>query len=497
MFVNPPRAIQRLTITYFLVFCFGCTPRVDFARAGIPTALPHKNSELGSIYKKEAETLNTDNNPEIGLALSGGGIRSAMYCIGAMKALYDLDDGKFFETIDVISSVSGGGYASYWLYSHEINDPGLGFGEAALSDEHYGENLRNLAAKSDMYPWERMLAEIFHSRSHTVQDYEDQIDYTFGFSSPKEERLLLSDLRKLVKERQVPIPVINTTISATKQSSRVPRNFEFSPTHFGNQEVGFENHESAEEFRMSKAVAISGAAFAPLLYQEYKNWKNETYPEKWPLTDGGHNENLGALALIRRGVKNIFIIDAEHSPKYSFGAYDQLKLNLKELGLHLHIKNIEEWKKVGYNDRANLLPCSIATGTISPINNSNPSESITVVYLKMSLTKEMENKIHEIANSADGFKDVLDDFKNCSLWNSSEQASQLSEDDFCLKTIGTYSKWLNKDSKFRFLGRVLKSAQYSFPQTSTIDQEFQYCDQMSAFLALGYLQGKKLWAEIN
>ena len=49
-----------------------------------------------------------------GLALSGGGLRSAAFSIGAMKALYDLG---LLDDIDVISSVSGGGYASFWLYS--------------------------------------------------------------------------------------------------------------------------------------------------------------------------------------------------------------------------------------------------------------------------------------------------------------------------------------------------------------------------------------------
>lgn len=51
---------------------------------------------------------------DLGLALSGGGIRSAAFSIGAMKALYDM---KILDEVDVISSVSGGGYASYWLFT--------------------------------------------------------------------------------------------------------------------------------------------------------------------------------------------------------------------------------------------------------------------------------------------------------------------------------------------------------------------------------------------
>ncbi len=43
----------------------------------------------------------------VGLALSGGGIRSAAFCLGAMQAL---DTRGLIEKIDYLSSVSGGGY---------------------------------------------------------------------------------------------------------------------------------------------------------------------------------------------------------------------------------------------------------------------------------------------------------------------------------------------------------------------------------------------------
>jgi Patatin-like phospholipase len=43
----------------------------------------------------------------VGLALSGGGIRSAAFCLGALQAL---DERRVIEKIDYLSSVSGGGY---------------------------------------------------------------------------------------------------------------------------------------------------------------------------------------------------------------------------------------------------------------------------------------------------------------------------------------------------------------------------------------------------
>ena len=43
----------------------------------------------------------------VGLALSGGGIRSAAFCLGALQAL---DAAKVLERVDYLSTVSGGGY---------------------------------------------------------------------------------------------------------------------------------------------------------------------------------------------------------------------------------------------------------------------------------------------------------------------------------------------------------------------------------------------------
>jgi len=47
-----------------------------------------------------------------GLALSGGGIRSGTYCLGVLQALADLDH---LRRVDIVSSVSGGGYVASFV----------------------------------------------------------------------------------------------------------------------------------------------------------------------------------------------------------------------------------------------------------------------------------------------------------------------------------------------------------------------------------------------
>lgn len=52
--------------------------------------------------------------PRIGLALSGGGIRSATFALGLVQALHRL---RVFSHVDYVSTVSGGGYLGGWLFA--------------------------------------------------------------------------------------------------------------------------------------------------------------------------------------------------------------------------------------------------------------------------------------------------------------------------------------------------------------------------------------------
>jgi hypothetical protein len=56
-----------------------------------------------------------------GLCFSGGGIRSATFCLGVLQALANNDQLKKF---DYLSTVSGGGYIHQWLASWILNEPG-------------------------------------------------------------------------------------------------------------------------------------------------------------------------------------------------------------------------------------------------------------------------------------------------------------------------------------------------------------------------------------
>jgi len=65
--------------------------------------------------------------PRVGLALSGGGIRSACFNLGLLQALAGKahNSGTLLKRVDYLSTVSGGGYIGSWLVSCLREKPGF------------------------------------------------------------------------------------------------------------------------------------------------------------------------------------------------------------------------------------------------------------------------------------------------------------------------------------------------------------------------------------
>ena len=84
----------------------------------------------------------TADSNVIGLALSGGGVRSASFCLGALQAL---DKAGVLKNIDYLSTVSGGGYIGTSLSAAMTRSKGkFPFQSSLTQDEPYSvQHIRN------------------------------------------------------------------------------------------------------------------------------------------------------------------------------------------------------------------------------------------------------------------------------------------------------------------------------------------------------------------
>ncbi|MCF6190182.1 MAG: patatin-like phospholipase family protein [Cocleimonas sp.] len=102
------------------------------------------NIEIDVVFKTECAVINKqreirskatheDEMPQLGLAFSGGGIRSASFALGVTQAL---DRYQLFDEVDYLSTVSGGGYmgsAITWFH-HQQTEKREGSGPELVND---------------------------------------------------------------------------------------------------------------------------------------------------------------------------------------------------------------------------------------------------------------------------------------------------------------------------------------------------------------------------
>jgi len=117
--------------------------RRRFGRAEVALELePDLNSQPNAHAEGEPIMRPTTGSGLAGLALSGGGIRSASFCLGALQAL---DNAGVLKSIDYLSTVSGGGYIGTSLSAAMTHAKGdFPFTSSLTQDEPYPvQHIRN------------------------------------------------------------------------------------------------------------------------------------------------------------------------------------------------------------------------------------------------------------------------------------------------------------------------------------------------------------------
>ncbi len=95
-------------------------PTQDGKKQFIEEVFPSEIEEIKEIRRRRGnDTANLNGNPSadqglVGLALSGGGIRSASFSLGVIQALVKYG---VLKSVDYLSTVSGGGFIGTCLSS--------------------------------------------------------------------------------------------------------------------------------------------------------------------------------------------------------------------------------------------------------------------------------------------------------------------------------------------------------------------------------------------
>lgn len=454
------------------------------------------NTKNLGVYDEEKAFLSKEDY-SWGLALSGGGVRSASYCLGSLKALYDQN---ILDKFDIISTVSGGGYISYFLYNNfkNKNSNQKPFGFYSLDNEHFLKNTCSLQNKGNFMPNYKSFFAFFNTPKGAFNIYKNQIEKTYGEPSPR-----IDFLRYEIKDNQAPYFIINSTIASTKNSDWASRIFEITPFWHGSPELGYKTWQN-NTFLYSDATTISAAALKWKLLKKIPNYSSEIDSKKIGLSDGGHSENLAVLSLIRRGVENIVVIDAEHNENYSFDGYKILKDSLRSnLNLDLQIKEIDNY--ISSDDPLKSLENSVFKGVIKNIPTFEKGyiqqKDINLYYVKMSLSDDILDEIACKQNNGEKdyqylmltacqegkFKDGSCDYYLCDQLEP-QKISSIDITELSKFWVKSYSEFLN-NSKWSKIN-------YTFPHIPTLDQKM-YRDQLVALVGLGYLQTKNLKESID
>lgn len=464
-----------------LIFLFGVVVAVVSRQSGAAEITGPSGSSF-TLSEQEstllAKRLQGADRPRLSIAMSGGGIRSSLFNIGVLKALYDQG---VLDNADVISSVSGGSYTTYWLYTNEMASPQKRFGFRAFENQHFPQRVCELITKGNFVTMPKMVGYFFTGFGSSRAMYQRALVRTYGDMDTKSP-VLMKDLAPLVSSGNAPYLIVNTSTRGGDEKS-LPwskRLYEFTPLHYGNSERGL-SLWNGRGHELQRAAVTSGAALAVLNHKFYQPFPESSENEFVKLYDGGKTENLGAVAPLLRGTNKLIVIDAQlDSEKAPFGAYFKLKENLEALKIELQIPSIE---------RDRFQPTSRFKGQAKAA-----AFTTDIDYIKMripaSLRTTMENADAKTIEDGEKFKklyyDTLDANRVDGDWDCNSVANLKGDfRNWLLVDTSEYIKFSEGKGIYRKLTRALPDRQ-AFPEHSTIDQSF-YLDQAIAYIGLGYM----------
>lgn len=297
-----------------------------FGQLGAEVAQRWPEKDIIAAKKKTVDTL--------GLAMSGGGYRSAIFNYGILKGLTKIG---VVSQVDYMSVVSGGSWIGTPYAMAETLD-------RFFDTDELSANIMEEAFESLLVNPVRMLEEAALTRpdNNYVSDlFGRLLAKTFLREQGDYARFKPLHDPTMIKDNDRPFLLINGTVNFRRPKGYdiTQECFEMNRLYCGSRSLGYldtaELKADDQPIRVRDAIAISGAAVAVHipglrdevagigLSREIANFANEHNPadanmphaDRLDVADGGHYNNLGVESLVNRGCGYIIVVDAEHDPE--------------------------------------------------------------------------------------------------------------------------------------------------------------------------------------
>lgn len=318
-------------------------------------------------------TINGEKK-RLGLALSGGGFRAAAFHLGVFKKLHELD---LLWKVDLLTCVSGGSIAGAFL--------ALNWGEDDAIDK-----------------LEKYLGSASIAVSSVIGGILDPFSGRLDKLAKSYERDLFGKM-PLEVLKDGPRIYFNSTNMSTGNMFFFVAGGGLS-TEMGEHELGV---ESAEGFRISRAVAASSAfppVFPPLKVKgnEYSACKGDYVT----LTDGGVYDNLGVNPLFRKKRNKIdFAIVSDGGKPFAIdeAPTEAGTVVLKEaIGILMEQVRGLQFKRLELSHAAGQGPKSIWFSIDSCEGEVYPGDAVFASSIKTNLKKLNKAELDVLGRHAGG-----------------------------------------------------------------------------------------------
>ena len=196
-------------------------------------------------WKKDLTGFDGVNAPEnlVGLAFSGGGIRSATFCLGILQGLHEL---KLLHIFDYFSTVSGGGYLGGW-WSAWLSRPEDKKNKGVFPDPEQIE-----PSRLEQYRWRTRSAKVAEGSLSAGDDPIHHLRLFANYLTPRKGslgadtwRAITVVTRNLLLTWLILLPLLFAAVIATQSLFMMYQKSEFFHTYWFDLQDQVQKREAA------------------------------------------------------------------------------------------------------------------------------------------------------------------------------------------------------------------------------------------------------------